>query len=212
MDGTLVTFQFDIKGTRRALMQELSDRGFETTGIDLTTPTQTILDSAWSQVASGNVKSDFAELRAHFYRILDAFEMESVASTSVFPGTREALERLKTSSVRLAVLTNSGRKAAFDTLRRANLIDCFEFILTRDETETMKPRPEGLKRAVALLRLAPESVYFVGDSPYDIFAAKAAGVKVISVATGNYTMERLKGEGAEQVVASVAEIPTLLGM
>jgi HAD superfamily hydrolase (TIGR01549 family) len=212
MDGTLVTFKFDVQGTRKALTQELSDRGFDISGLGLTTPTQTILDSAWSQVASGQVKSDFLELRAHLYGILDTFESESVASTTVFPGIREALERLRSGSVRLAVLTNSGRKAALETLRRASIIDCFEFILTRDETDTMKPRPEGLKKAVALLSLAPESVYFVGDSPYDIFAAKAAGVKVISVATGNYTMERLTGEGADQVVASVAELPSLFGM
>jgi HAD superfamily hydrolase (TIGR01549 family) len=212
IDGTLVTFKFDVQGTRKALIQELLRRGYDTTGLGLTTPTQTILDSASSQVSTGRVREDFAGLRRRLYEILDEFEVESVGSTSVLPGTRESLERLKSKGVRLGVLTNSGKKAAMEALRRAALLDCFEFILTRDETEAMKPRPEGLAKAVSLLGLSPGSVYYVGDSPYDIAAARLAGVKVISVATGNYTIDRLQMEGADHVISSVADLPTLFGM
>ena len=212
IDGTLVTFKFDVQGTRKALLQELSIRGYDTIGLGLTTPTQTILDSASSQVTTGRVHEDFAGLRSRLYQILDEFEVESVVSTSVLPGTREALVHLKSKGVRLGVLTNSGKKAAMEALRRADLLDCFEFILTRDETDAMKPRPEGLAKAVSLLGLSPSSVSYVGDSPYDISAARLAGVKVISVASGNYSIDRLQREGADHVISSVADLPALFGM
>ena len=212
IDGTLVTFRFDVQGTRRALIQELSARGFDVGGLGLTSPTQQILDSARDQVSSGKVAADFPEVRRRIFTILDQFELDSVASSSVFPGTREMLEYLKSKSVRLAVVTNSGRKAASDALRRSGLNTCFEFVLTRDDTDAMKPRPEGLVKAVSILGLDSDAVYYVGDSPYDISAAKAAGLKVVSVATGNYSVERLRHEGADYVIPSVSELPSLLGV
>jgi HAD superfamily hydrolase (TIGR01509 family) len=211
MDGTLVTFHFDVQGTRKALLDELTARGFETTGLGLATPTQQIIDAARSQAISGNERA-FEDLRVRIYSILDGFELESIASASVFPGTRESLDSLKARGVRMAVLTNSGRKAAMEALTRAGLLDCFEFVLTRDETETMKPRPEGLRKAASMLGLPADSVYYVGDSPYDIAAAKHAGIKVVSVATGNYTAERLREEGADHVISSITELHKVFGV
>lgn len=211
IDGTLVTFRFDVQGTRKALLDELTARGFETVGLGLATPTQQIIDAARSQAPSGKPE-EFEQLRNRIYDILDGFELESVTSALVFPGTRESLDFLKAKGVRLAVLTNSGRKAAIEALRRASLLDCFEFVLTRDETEAMKPRPEGLKQATSMLGLPADSVYYVGDSPYDISAAKKAGIKVVSVATGNYTVERLREEGADHVISSISELHNIFGL
>jgi HAD superfamily hydrolase (TIGR01549 family) len=211
IDGTLVTFRFDVKGTRKALLDELITRGFETAGLGLSTPTQQIIDAAKSQTDSGDPR-EFEELRRRIYAILDEFEMESVESASVFPGTRESLDFLKANGVRLCVLTNSGRMAAMEALRRARLLDCFEFVLSRDETETMKPRPEGMLKAASMLGLASSSLYYVGDSTYDIAAAKGAGIKVVSVSTGNYTSERLREEGADHVISSITELHKVFGL
>jgi HAD superfamily hydrolase (TIGR01509 family) len=211
LDGTLVTFRFDVQGTRKALLDELTARGFKTEDLDLATPTQQIIDAVRSQAPTGKSEA-FEEFRARAYAILDGFELESVASANVFPGTRESLDYLKAKGVRLAVLTNSGRKAALETLKRAGLLDCFEFVLTRDDTETMKPRPEGLLMATSMLGLPLDSVYYVGDSPYDIAAAKNAGIKVVSVATGNYDAERLRGEGADHVISSITELHGVFGL
>ena len=211
LDGTLVTFRFDVQGTRKALLGELTARGFETAGLGLATPTQQIIDAARSQAVTGKPEA-FEEFRVRVYAILDGFELESVASVNVFPGTRESLDFLKARGVRLAVLTNSGRKAAVETLERAGLLDCFEFVLTRDDTETMKPRPEGLLKATTMLGLPADSVYYVGDSPYDIAAAKGAGIKVVSVATGNYSVEHLREEGADHVISSITELHHVFGL
>ena len=211
VDGTLVTLTFDVRGTRAALIEELSRRGYDTVGLDLSTPTQRILDAARSQKHDGGERA-YEELRMAVFAILDRFEAESVASTSLFPGTGEALTHLKSRGVRMAVLTNSGRRAASEALRRAGIEDSFEFVLTRDETELMKPRPEGLMMAASRFGLPKGSIFYVGDSLYDITAAKGAGIKVISVATGNYSMERLRSEGADHVIPSISELSRVLGV
>lgn len=212
LDGTLVTFNFDVKGTRVAIIEELSRRGFDTTGLNLTTPTQTMVDAAKTQVESGMVRADFGEVRSKLYAILDASEMESSRTTAVFPRTRETLDYLNSKSVRLGVLTNSGRRAAAEILDRAGLNGCFEFVLCREDVATMKPRPDGLVSAIAMLGMAREQIFYIGDSRFDIIAAKQAGVKVVAVSTGNYTEARLKEEGADYVIPSISELPGLLGV
>jgi pyrophosphatase PpaX len=211
LDGTLVTFSFDIRGTRQAILADMGSHGFSTAGLDLTTPTQRILDAARRQ-GPPHGGSDYSAFKDRVFEILDRFELQGAGSTSVFPGAADTLRRLKAKGVRLAVLTNSGRKAAGESLKRAGLDGFFEFVLTRNDTETMKPSPEGLSQAVTILAMPRGSVYYIGDSPYDIMAAKQAGIRIISVATGNYPLERLKAEGADEAISSLTEIPRVLGV
>jgi HAD superfamily hydrolase (TIGR01509 family) len=211
IDGTLVTFEFDAKAARSAILAELAAHGIDTRGLDLAAPTQTMLDAARTQVERGEVGIGYQELRSKAYAILDAFEERSAALAQPFPGAREILDGLRAGGVRLAVLTNSGRKAADLMLRRTGLEPCFELVITRDETEWMKPRPEGISKAVAILGVQPTSAFYIGDSPYDVLASRRAGVKMVAVSTGGYSEERLREEGADFVIPSLAGLPLVLG-
>jgi pyrophosphatase PpaX len=210
LDGTLVTFDFDVQGSRKALLAEFVKHGFDTTGLSLTTPTQTVIDSARAQAAAGKVSTDFEAFKRRLYGILDEFELDSGRSVTPFQGARDVLALLRSKGVKLAVLTNSGRTASSRILQKSSLSGFFDFVLTRDDVDAMKPRPDGLSQAVRLFALPRDKVVYVGDSPYDIMAAKAAGLKVISVATGTHTVERLRSEGADEVVGSLSELPSLL--
>jgi len=209
IDGTLVSFKFDAEGVRRALIGELRERGVDTSGLSLSSPTQDILDAARARMPAGD--RGYEDYRRSVFDILDTFELKDISSTKPFPGMREALVGLKSDGVRLGVLTNSGRKAATRSLTVAGLLGFFEFVLTRNDTETMKPRPEGLLQAVSMLSLPKDKVYYVGDTPYDVAAARGAGVRSVSVATGSYTAERLAAAGSDFVIASVSELSGVLG-
>lgn len=210
IDGTLVTFKFDVQGTRKALIRELTRRGLDTSGLGLASPTQQIIDSARKQIESGAAGVDYPSLKRALHSILDEFELESSRKASVFPGTRETLVYLRSRAVHMAVLTNSGRKAAYSVLRRGKILDCFDFILTRDDVETLKPSPEGVLKAVETFSVPKEEVWYVGDGLFDIEAAKKAGLMVVSVATGIYTADRLREEGADFVISSLKELPGIL--
>jgi len=210
IDGTLVSFKFDAVGTRTALIGELKARGVDTSGLDLSTPTQKILDAAKARMPPAG--GGYADYRSRAFDILDAFELQDIASTKPFPGVKEALIDLKAEGVRLAVVTNSGRKAANRSLAIAGLQDLFEFVLTRNDTETMKPSPDGLLQAVSMLSLRKDHVYYIGDTPYDVMAAKGAGVMSVSVATGSYAPDRLASEGPDYVISSISELGGVLGI
>jgi HAD superfamily hydrolase (TIGR01549 family) len=212
IDGTLVTFNFDVQGSRRALLAELSRFGFDTSTLDLASPTQSVIDAARGQAASGNVGTDFESIRERLFSILDEFELESGKSVSAFPEAKEVLASLRARSAKLGVLTNSGRKAASRILERSSLSGFFDFVLTRDDVDAMKPSPDGVNKAVSLFGLPRDRVVYVGDSRYDIIAAKAAGLRVVCVATGIYTVEKLRSEGADEVVGSLADLPRVLSV
>ncbi len=211
LDGTLVTFKLDIREWRRVVIEVMNRRGFDTSGLGLTTPTQRILDSAKAQVAPGRVER-YEGLRREAFSILDSLELEGAKSASVFPGVERVLRSLKSRGFHIGLLTNSGRAAASLTLTRWGLEDFFDLVLTRDDIEAMKPRPEGLTKAVGMLGVRPDQAFYIGDSLYDVIAAKGAGVKSIAVATGNYTADRLQSEGADYVITALTQLPKVLGV
>jgi len=209
LDGTLVTFNFDVKGSRRAIIEELSKDGLDMGGLTFTSPTQEIIDRVKSQY-TGDGGVGFASVRRRIYSILDGFEGEGAQKAVPFGGTRQALEELRSRCLRLALLTNSGRAATSTLLSRYNLGYYFEFVLTRDEVDEMKPSPSGLLQAVSRFRLPGSAVCYVGDGLLDIIAAKRAGVSMVAVASGNYGPERLRSEGADYVLNAISDLPSLL--
>ena len=209
LDGTLVTFNFDVKGSRKAMLDELVRRGFDVNDMSLSMATQEVLDTLRRQALAGKTPESFGSVRSALYTILDSFEVKSCKKSVPFDGTREALEKLNSMSVRMSVMTNSGRAAATELLNRYSLSRYFEFALTRDDVDALKPSPDGLLKAVAIFSLAPANILCVGDSVFDIIASRKAGLRIVSIATGLYSQERLRSEGADYVLDSISDVPSL---
>lgn len=211
VDGTLVTSGLDLRAAKKALLAEFGRFGFDPGALDPGTPTQGIMEAAAAQSAAGKGRG-YGEFRDSAFSLLDSFEVRGAGTTALLPGAKEAVERLRSNGARLGILTNSGRKGAAESLRLAGISSSFEFVLTRDETEVMKPRPEGIAMAASRIGLPKSSVYYVGDSLYDIQAAKAAGVLMVSVATGSYAEGRLKSAGADWVIPNLTGLCAVLGL
>ena len=80
-------------------------------------------------------------------------------------------------------------------------------MVTADRTERHKPDPEPVLKALELLDSEPGESAFVGDSPYDVQAGKAAGVFTIGVSWGKIHPEgRLLEAGADVIVDSPEEL------
>ncbi|MGA2199458.1 MAG: HAD family hydrolase [Nitrososphaerales archaeon] len=211
VDGTLVSLKVDVETLRSTTARELLKMGFDASfmdGSNLTT--QDIIDRAKQQVESGSVKADFVSFRAGLNSALDAIEMDWNARAEPIPGIADVLIRLRAANVKLATLTNSGRAPSDWLLRRHDLLQHFDFSLSRDDVTALKPRPEGIIKAMALMGLPREDVVYVGDSVIDVRAARAAGIRVASVTTGRYTHERLRDEGTDYIMGSLTELLELV--
>lgn len=211
VDGTLVSLRVDGEKLRSTTSRELTRLGFDVSFMNEGNMyTQDIIDRARQQVDSGAVKTDFDVVRASLNKALDELEMDWNAQAEAIPDTAQVLAKLRGNSVKLATLTNSGRAPSDWLLRKHGLYDYFDFTLSRDEVPAMKPRADGMLKAVSMMALPREQLLYVGDSIIDVRAAKAADLRIASVVTGRYTHERLRQEGCDYVLDSLSDLLKIL--
>jgi pyrophosphatase PpaX len=99
-------------------------------------------------------------------------------------GMEELLETLRRQGRRLGVVTAKRRSTVELAFARLPLVHLFDVVVGGDETARHKPDPDPLLLALERLAASPEEAAYVGDSPYDMRAAKAAGVRAVGVTWG----------------------------
>jgi pyrophosphatase PpaX len=128
-----------------------------------------------------------------------------------FDGVEALMETLSRQGRKLGIVTAKGRQTVDLAFAVLPLEQYFAVVVTADMTERHKPDPEPVLKALELLGSEPETAAFVGDSPYDVGAGKAAGVFTVGVSWGKiHPDERLREAGADVVVHSPAELLDVL--
>jgi pyrophosphatase PpaX len=102
-----------------------------------------------------------------------------------FEGIEHVLSRLKDEGRRLGIVTAKRRKTVELAFAVLPLERYFDVVVTSDQTERHKPDPEPVLTALERLGADRSEAAFVGDSPFDVAAGKAAGVFTVAVAWGN---------------------------
>lgn len=128
--------------------------------------------------------------------------------TEAVPGSIELLHELATKGLRLGIATSSGRALPF--LDQWGVRHLFHGIVGREDVTSRKPHPEPVLKCLSHLELAPHEAIYIGDSPIDIRAGKAAGLYTIGVLTGTSTHEVLSLESPDHILDSVAELRPFL--
>ena len=130
---------------------------------------------------------------------------------AAFDGVEDVLRRLRREGRRLGVVTVKGRATVDVTFDVLPLGRYFEIVVTGDDTERHKPDPEPLLLALERLGADGSGAAYVGDSPFDVRAAKAAGMTAVAVAWGGiHPVERLEAEEPDAVVHEPAELADVL--
>jgi len=124
-----------------------------------------------------------------------------------FPGMVELLERLDAEGRRLGIVTAKVRdvvELAFEAVPFGHTIDV---VVGSDEAKRGKPNPDQILIAMERLGAIPEETAYVGDAPFDVAAAKSAGVYAIGVTWGGiHARERMERENPDAVVETPEEL------
>ncbi len=119
-------------------------------------------------------------------------------------GVERVLRKIKNNYF-IAVLSNCSHKNIEVILKSAGYdLSLFDLLIGYDDVKKPKPYPDEIIKAENLMKV--DSVYMVGDSPYDIMAAKKAKVKCIGVLSGHYTREVLEKEKPFKIIKSLKEL------
>ena len=146
--------------------------------------------------------------------LVDAYRAHNTplhAELQSFAGIEPVLDELRAAGRRLAIVTAKRRKTVDLAFAVLPLERYFDAVVTSESTARRKPHPDPVLAALELLGSRPEEAAFVGDSPYDVGAAKAAGVFAVAVSWGKiHPEERLLAAGADIVVHSPEELLDVL--
>jgi len=137
-------------------------------------------------------------------------EVETSPGYRVMPGARETLERLTAEDRLVGLITGNTREAAHTKLARADLNRFFAFGgFGSDANERVDVCRKALDRAGEAARNEFDRAGSIatGDTPRDIEAGHGAGIRVVGVATGSYSVEQLTEAGGDWVVESLGAGP-----
>ena len=128
-----------------------------------------------------------------------------------FDGVDELLATLAAQGRRLAVVTAKRRRGVDLAFEVLGIGRYFAAVVSAEDTERHKPDPEPVLLALSRLGAHPSEAAFVGDSPFDVGAGKAAGLFSVGVSWGGlHSEERLREAGADVVVHDRAELLDVL--
>ncbi len=134
------------------------------------------------------------------------FYSENHHMAELYPGIKELLEYIKSKKVYLSIYTGKGRKAAAITLKKLQIFDYFDLMISGDEVKEHKPSPEGIELFINKFKIPQDKVLMIGDAPSDIKAARAAGVEVASVLWDSYSKEQVLKLNSDYIFHSVSEL------
>jgi pyrophosphatase PpaX len=122
-------------------------------------------------------------------------------------GMEDVLVRLHEEGRRLGIVTAKRRATVDLAFAQVPLGHLFETVVGGDETERHKPDPAPLLLAADRMGAEPADSAYVGDSPFDVRAAKAAGMFAVAVTWGRiHERERLEAEEPDAIVDTAEEL------
>ena len=136
---------------------------------------------------------------------------EEVASSPeyrVLPGVERLLHGLAGEGRLCGLITGNVETAAHVKLARANLNHFFSFGgYGSDASERVDVARKALERAELVCggNLDRGRSFAVGDTPVDIEAAHDAGIRIVGIATGEYSVDELRAAGADEALETLEE-------
>ncbi|WP_051208458.1 HAD family hydrolase [Propionicicella superfundia] len=126
-------------------------------------------------------------------------------TSQLYPGVSEVLAGLG-GRVRFAMATAKIRPASLMLLETLGVRDYFDYVVTADDMQRMKPDPQSVQMILERFGLSGDQAVMIGDMKTDILAGRAAGVHTIGVTYGYGTAADLTAAGAEALVGAPSEL------
>jgi HAD superfamily hydrolase (TIGR01509 family) len=123
----------------------------------------------------------------------------------VLPGALELLAELSARGVPYAIATSGRLQSAQPTLKLLNLSQAVP-VVTRDDVRHAKPDPDLFLAAAQRLKVPMNQCVIVGDSVWDMLAARRAWALAVGVLSGGYGREELQQAGAYRVYQDPADL------
>ena len=136
----------------------------------------------------------------------DIYKREFLRRVEPFDGAKEVLSRLAHRGHTLVLASSASREEVDHYVQLLDAEGLLSGTTSKDDVESSKPCPDIFEAALALTGTAPSNAIVIGDTPYDIQAARRAGLGSIAVLSGGFEREDLSACGPLAIYPSVVEL------
>ena len=127
----------------------------------------------------------------------------------VFEGLAQTLDAMKRLGIRLGIVSGA-RPEVLDLLREDGILDWFDSIVLGADVSRRKPDPEGILKCLKALDVTPDAAVYIGDTPVDIQASRAAGARAVGVLTGAGDSAMLSMHWPDRLISSHARLAEII--
>jgi HAD superfamily hydrolase (TIGR01509 family) len=128
----------------------------------------------------------------------EMFRTRELPHLTATRGARDLLQRFRADGYELSVATSAKAADVKATLEQAGVADLIETATSSDDAERSKPDPDIVQAALERSRRPASHAVMLGDTPYDIEAARRAGVRIVALRCGGYWSDKALA-GAESI-------------
>lgn len=151
----------------------------------------------------GHPNDEAKEARSKYY-------LELIDEARVFPGATDLVRAVHRAGVR-SILATSSPGDELDQIRKLlDVDDALDAVTTADDAAASKPAPDIFLAAINTGAVDPKLTLVIGDSVWDVAAARAAGLGCVGVESGGFSRHELSEAGALHVYRDVRELLDLL--
>ncbi len=122
------------------------------------------------------------------------------------PGARELLETLTSGGIPWAIATSGRMETAAQNLAALGVNPELSVVITRDQVKYAKPDPDLFLAAAARLNVPITSAVVIGDSIWDMLAARRCQALGVGLLSGGYGLDELERAGAYRVYEDPADL------
>lgn len=123
----------------------------------------------------------------------EIFRTRYLANTQPFPRVRDLLYAVRARGLKIVGATSSSPDDVNLLLKQAGVADLLEHFTSSGDAPRSKPSPDILQAALDVAQVPPIEAVMIGDTPYDVTAARAAGVRSVALLTGGWSAPELNG-------------------
>lgn len=136
----------------------------------------------------------------------EAFQSDYRERIRPFPGARDLMARVADAGHKVVLASSAGSADIDHYVELLDAKDLIALTTGKDDVEHSKPDPDIFAAAVKKAGVAASDCLVIGDTPYDVEAAKACGIDAIGLLSGGFPEATLREAGAIAIYPDVAAL------
>jgi beta-phosphoglucomutase-like phosphatase (HAD superfamily) len=137
----------------------------------------------------------------------EIFKKKYLPQVRPFPKVRELFERVRDDGKKIALASSGKEHEVRHYKKLAGIEGLVDALISADQVAHSKPKPDVFIAALRTLgHLLPEEALAIGDTPYDVEAAKKIDLPIIGLLCGGFSEDVLRDEGACAIFRDPADL------